>query len=96
MHHRTHWTPEKINQRLDLIFRLVYMKQKALSSFCYRELERPLTLTPLARMRMILAGRKSLRMKIVDDMSDDLKKFIEQEDITLIGYRQIRNAMRNG
>ena len=29
-------------------------------------------------------------------MSDDLKKFIEQEDITLIGYRQISDAMRNG
>jgi len=29
-------------------------------------------------------------------MSDDLKKFIESEDIKLIGYRQIRTAMRNG
>ncbi|MDQ3006655.1 MAG: polysaccharide deacetylase family protein [Chloroflexota bacterium] len=29
-------------------------------------------------------------------MSDDMKKFIEQEDIKLIGYRQIRDAMRNG
>ena len=29
-------------------------------------------------------------------MSDDLKNFIEQEDIKLIGYRQIRDAMRNG
>jgi hypothetical protein len=29
-------------------------------------------------------------------MSDDLKKFIEQEDIKLIGYRQVRDAMRNG
>jgi len=29
-------------------------------------------------------------------MSDDLKKFMEQEDIKLIGYRQIRIAMRNG
>lgn len=28
-------------------------------------------------------------------MSDALKKFIEQEDIKLIGYRQIRNAMRS-
>ncbi len=28
-------------------------------------------------------------------MSDELKKFIEQEDIKLIGYRQIREAMRN-
>ena len=27
-------------------------------------------------------------------MSDDLKKFIEQGDIKLIGYRQIRDAMR--
>ena len=29
-------------------------------------------------------------------MSDGLKQFIEQEDIKLIGYRQIRDAMRNG
>lgn len=29
-------------------------------------------------------------------ISDDLKKFIEQEDIKVIGYRQIRDAMRNG
>jgi predicted glycoside hydrolase/deacetylase ChbG (UPF0249 family) len=28
-------------------------------------------------------------------MSDELKKFIEKEDIKLIGYRAIRNAMRN-
>jgi len=28
-------------------------------------------------------------------MSDELKKFIESEDIKLIGYRAIRNAMRN-
>jgi hypothetical protein len=27
-------------------------------------------------------------------MSDELKKFIEGEDIKLIGYRQIREAMR--
>ncbi len=29
-------------------------------------------------------------------MSDELKKFIEGEDIKLIGYRQIRDIMRNG
>ena len=29
-------------------------------------------------------------------MSDDLKHFIEQEDIKLIGYRQIRDVMRGG
>ena len=29
-------------------------------------------------------------------MSDELKTFIESEDIRLIGYRQIRDAMRNG
>ena len=29
-------------------------------------------------------------------MSDELKKFIEGEDIHLIGYRQIRDAMRKG
>lgn len=28
-------------------------------------------------------------------MSDELKKFIESENIKLIGYRQIRNAMKN-
>ena len=29
-------------------------------------------------------------------MSDELKKFIEGQDIHLIGYRQIRDAMRKG
>jgi hypothetical protein len=29
-------------------------------------------------------------------MSDELKKFIADEDIHLIGYRQIRDAMRKG
>ena len=29
-------------------------------------------------------------------MSDELKTFIEGEDIKLIGYRQLRDAMRNG
>ena len=29
-------------------------------------------------------------------MSDELKKFLEREDIKLIGYRQIRDAMRRG
>jgi hypothetical protein len=29
-------------------------------------------------------------------MSDELKKFIEGEDIQLIGYRAIREAMRKG
>lgn len=29
-------------------------------------------------------------------MSDELKTFLESEDIKLIGYRQIRDAMRNG
>jgi hypothetical protein len=28
-------------------------------------------------------------------MSEELKKFIESEEIKLIGYRQIRDAMRN-
>lgn len=28
-------------------------------------------------------------------MSDDLKKFLDSEDIRLIGYRALRNAMRN-
>lgn len=28
-------------------------------------------------------------------MSDELKEFIESKDIKLIGYRQIRNAMRS-
>ena len=28
-------------------------------------------------------------------MSDELKKFIESEDVKLIGYRQIRDAMRD-
>ena len=29
-------------------------------------------------------------------MSDELKKFIESEDIKLIGYRALRDAMRTG
>jgi hypothetical protein len=29
-------------------------------------------------------------------MSDEIKKFIEGEDLKLIGYRQIRDAMRQG
>ena len=29
-------------------------------------------------------------------MSDETKKFLETEDIKLIGYRQIRDAMRKG
>lgn len=29
-------------------------------------------------------------------ISDELKKFLEREDIKLIGYRQIRDAMRKG
>jgi hypothetical protein len=29
-------------------------------------------------------------------MSDELKKFIEGEDLKLIGYRQIRDVMRKG
>lgn len=29
-------------------------------------------------------------------MSDELKKFIEREDIRIIGYREIRDAMRQG
>ena len=28
-------------------------------------------------------------------MSDELKKFLEREDFKLMGYRQIRDAMRN-
>ena len=28
-------------------------------------------------------------------MSDDLKKFIEREDIKVIGYRVLRDALRN-
>jgi alpha-mannosidase len=39
MYHRTRWTPEKVNQRLELIAPLVYIKRKSLSSFRYRELE---------------------------------------------------------
>ena len=29
-------------------------------------------------------------------MSDELKKFLESEDFKLIGYRTLRDAMRNG
>jgi hypothetical protein len=46
MYHRTRWTPEKIKQRLELIAPLVYRQQKALPSFRYIELNRPLAIPP--------------------------------------------------
>jgi alpha-mannosidase len=48
MYHKQRWTAEKIQQRLDLITPLVYIKRKALPSFKYRELANPLTLPPIA------------------------------------------------
>jgi alpha-mannosidase len=47
MYHRTRWTPEKIKQRLELIAPLVYLKQKALRSFRYHELDGSLAPPPL-------------------------------------------------
>jgi alpha-mannosidase len=47
MYHRTRWTPEKIKQRLELITPLVYIKQKALPSFSYHELDGPLAPPPI-------------------------------------------------
>ena len=44
MYHKQRWTPGKVNQRLELIEPLVYIKRKSLSSFRYRELENELTL----------------------------------------------------
>ncbi|HLO34097.1 MAG TPA: alpha-mannosidase [Anaerolineales bacterium] len=47
MYHRTHWTPEKIKQRLELISPLVYIKRKFLPSFRYRELDNAITPPPV-------------------------------------------------
>ena len=41
MYHKQRWTIEKIRQRLDLIAPLVYIRQKPLPSFRYRELNGP-------------------------------------------------------
>jgi alpha-mannosidase len=43
MYHKQRWTPGKVNQRLELIEPLVYIKRKSLPSFRYRELENDLT-----------------------------------------------------
>ena len=42
MYHNQRWTLEKIKQRLDLIAPLVYIRQRPLPSFRYRELNGPL------------------------------------------------------
>ena len=42
MYHKQRWTLEKIKQRLDLIAPLVYIRQRPLPSFRYRELDGPL------------------------------------------------------
>src|SRR5215212_6081916 len=47
MYHRTHWTPEKIKLRLELITPLVYIKRKSLSAFRYHELDSALTPPPV-------------------------------------------------
>src|SRR5215216_703372 len=47
MYHRTHWTPEKIKQRLALIAPLVYIKRKSFPSSFYRELDDALTAAPV-------------------------------------------------
>ncbi len=46
MYHRTHWTPDKIKQRIELITPLVYIRRKPLPPFHYRELENALTPPP--------------------------------------------------
>src|SRR5687768_6864840 len=48
-----------------------------------------------AELRSIALDWESRVANYETFMSDELKKFIEQEDITLIGYRQIRNAIRS-
>ena len=48
-----------------------------------------------AELRAIAPDWESRVANYKTFMSDELKKFIEQEDITLIGYRKIRNAIRS-
>jgi alpha-mannosidase len=48
MYHRTRWTSEKVNQRLQLIIPLVYRKRNSLPSFRYRELADALIPAPIA------------------------------------------------
>ena len=55
MYHKQRWTLEKIKQRLDLIAPLVYIHQRPLPSFRYRELDGPLT-PPLIGMEVDNSG----------------------------------------
>jgi chitin disaccharide deacetylase len=48
-----------------------------------------------AELRAIAPDWESRVANYKTFMSDELKKFIEQEDVKLIGYRHIRNAMRS-
>lgn len=48
-----------------------------------------------AELRSIAPDWESRVANYSTFMSDELKKFIEQEDIKLIGYRQIRSAIRS-
>ena len=47
MYHRQRWTPEKINQRMAPITRLVYIRRKNLPPFRYCELDTALTPAPI-------------------------------------------------
>lgn len=47
MYHKTHWTLNKIQSRLDLIKPLVYRRQQPVQPFRYRELEGPLAPPPV-------------------------------------------------
>jgi predicted glycoside hydrolase/deacetylase ChbG (UPF0249 family) len=49
-----------------------------------------------AKLRSIAPDRESRVSNYNTFMSDELKVFIEGEDINMIGYRQIREAMRQG
>jgi len=49
-----------------------------------------------AELRSIAPDWESRVANYSTFMSDELKKFIENEDIQLIGYRQLRDAMRQG
>ena len=49
-----------------------------------------------AELRSIAPDRESRVSNYNTFMSDELKVFIEGEDINMIGYRQIREAMRQG
>ncbi len=47
MYHKTHWTPEKISQRIGLIEPFVYRQKQPLAPFRYKTLSSPLEAPPI-------------------------------------------------